>query len=95
MPRYHRGHSISLTNIVSSLPVPSAFFARSKTWFLTAGEMASALDRVQHRFLTERRQSAASSISLPAISGMDGEIVTPLGLGMRDIMIEEVTKVKW
>ncbi|MCX6993969.1 MAG: hypothetical protein NT011_12620, partial [Kiritimatiellaeota bacterium] len=26
--------------------------------------------------------------------GMDGEIVTPLGLGMGHIMIEEATKVK-
>src|ERR1035437_5533031 len=38
-------------------------FCRSTTGFLTPREMAFALDRVQHRFSTKRRQSVASSTS--------------------------------
>jgi hypothetical protein len=38
-------------------------FFGSKTGFLTPGEMASAIDCVQHRFSTEPRQSVASSTS--------------------------------
>jgi hypothetical protein len=38
------GHSVSLANIVSSLPVPSSLSYRSTTGFPTLGEMASALD---------------------------------------------------
>jgi hypothetical protein len=57
------GHSVSLTNLVLALGVPSIFFCRSKIGFLTPREMASALDRLQRRFSTQRRQSIASSIS--------------------------------
>ncbi len=43
MPHVHPDDSVSSTNNVSALPVPSNFFCRSTTGFLTPQEMVFAL----------------------------------------------------